>query len=920
MSKFTEQLKIYMNLLQLNRRSTILSFLGLGLSLILISEGLIFTYSFQYGAFEEYTSVAPPKQVSALTDMLNFPELPSDMINTLQNISQQAIDEQKINSRIKKVDWHFEKGQAIGAMGNNGIYQFIKDVNRYGVSFDYFSTLEKLLFNGTLPSNSTDIMIVVSSNTISNMNLSNTGDFPLYRPIFGGWVYEGPVTVSGIIARETLEDHNGSFRDDFQSMLGYFTENFMLMNNDNFPTSEVRAIGRFSFHLNEIDSFKIQEEISMVNAFSQELSIQLKKEEINVFLYNELGELLQGFAEEYRLFQLFGLMFLAPLTAVTIALSSFSANQLKRRQKHHIALMYQRGATRGSTWILLIFQLLEVTFSGIVMSISVGYPFSWLILKSNGFLSFSQLTITPAVNISIFSGIIISAFVISFFTNLGEINKLTKISLVEASTGTDEKKQLWQKLFLDFVLIALGVAIWFIINYPLKEIKYYTLAYIIGIVSPAMIILGGVLLTARIYLWLTRRLSSVIGKRDGLGIIWFSMKRGVRRQGNTIRGIILLVLTISLTFTAIISVHSYQKYNEEQAYYSLGSDILVRNVLTFSDETKNQLLAVEGIESVTYIQYTSQLVTYGDSTYSYIVVGINQSEYAKTAYFDKEYLDGKSPEEFFSAIKNSTNIVIQKDQLEKVASLTSEKIVLPADHYPDGIIQINLQIVGIYNYLPRFFTEFPDVGSTVYRFTIVGNYDLVNQTSYSSVNIAYDIFIKTAKGYSPSTIASEIEEMVSGTIRNVEDEHQSLSNDFKNTMLFGSVNTTFLISVIIITASTFLLIVSQLVEYENEINTLRILGFSPKQFFTLFLSEIIPIMFFGILTSTALGSLASKIIMDVLTFKIDIPSFELVFPAGQTIITILSLLGIALITTVITIRVIFRKEKPIARQEEATLT
>ncbi|MHA1505071.1 MAG: FtsX-like permease family protein, partial [Candidatus Heimdallarchaeota archaeon] len=193
-------------------------------------------------------------------------------------------------------------------------------------------------------------------------------------------------------------------------------------------------------------------------------------------------------------------------------------------------------------------------------------------------------------------------------------------------------------------------------------------------------------------------------------------------------------------------------------------------------------------------------------------------------------------------------------------------------------------------------------------------------TSYSSVNIAYDMMIKTANGYSPSTIASEIEEMVSGTILNVEDEHQSLSNDFKNTMLFGSVNTTFLISVIIITASTFLLIVSQLVEYENEINTLRILGFSPKQFFTLFLSEIIPIMFFGILTSTALGSLASKIIMDVLTFKIDIPSFELVFPAGQTIITILSLLGIALITTILTIRIIFRKEKPIARQEEASLT
>ncbi|MHA1125940.1 MAG: FtsX-like permease family protein [Candidatus Heimdallarchaeota archaeon] len=920
MSKFTEQLKMYMNLLQLNRRSTILSFLGLGLSLILISEGLIFTYSFQYGAFEEYTNGAPPKQVSALTDMLDIPELPSDTISDLHNISHQAIKAQKINSRIKKIDWHFEKGQAIGAMSNNGQYQFIKDVNRYGLSFDYFSALETLLYNGTLPTSSSDIIIVARSSTISNTNFSNTGQFPHYIPIFGGWIYAGPITVSGIIPRETLEAYNGSFRDDFQSMLGYFTDEFMIMNNDNFPTVEVRAIGRFSFYLNEIDSFNIQNEIAMVSGFSQELSRKLKEGGINVFVYNELGELLQDFAEEYRLFQLFGLMFLAPLTAVTIALSSFSANQLKRRQKHHIALMYQRGGTRSSTWILLIFQLLEVIFSGIIMSIAVGYPFSWLILRSNGFLNFSQITVTPAVNIAIFSGIVISAFIISFFTNLGEINKLTKISLVEASTGTDDKKQLWQKLFVDFVLIAFGVAIWIIINYPLKEIKYYTLAYIIGIVSPAMIILGGVLLTARIYLWLARRLSNYIKKRDGFGIVWFSLKRGVRRQSNTVRGIILLVLTISLTFTAIISVHSYQQYNKELAYYSLGADILVSNTYAFSEETKNQLLAVEGIESISYIHYTSQLASYGDSTYSYIIVGINQSEYANTAYFDKEYLNGEDPVEFFSAIKNSTNIVMQKDQLEKVASLTTKELSLPAEHYPNGTIQLNFQIVGIYNYLPRFFIEFPELDSTIYRFTIVGNYDLVNQTSYSSINIAYDIIIKTADGYSPSAIASEIDEMVSGTIRNVEDEHQSLSNDFKNTMLFGSVNTTFLISVIIITASTFLLIVSQLVEYENEIKTLRILGFSPKQFFALFLSEIIPIMFFGILTSAALGSLASTIIMDVLTFKIDIPRYELVFPAGQTIITIVSLLGIALLTTLITIRVIFRKEKPIARKEEVSLT
>ena len=262
---------------------------------------------------------------------------------------------------------------------------------------------------------------------------------------------------------------------------------------------------------------------------------------------------------------------------------------------------------------------------------------------------------------------------------------------------------------------------------------------------------------------------------------------------------------------------------------------------------------------------------------------------------------------------------MQKDQLEKVASLTTKKISLPAEQYPIGIVQLNLQVVGIYNYLPRFFIELPEMDTTIYRFTLVGNYDLVNQTAYSSMNIAFDIIIKTTQGYSSSEIASEIEDLVTGTIRNVEDEHQSLSNDFKNTMLYGSVNTTFLISVVIITATIFLMIVSQLVEYENEINILRILGFSPKQFFSLFLSEIIPIMTFGIIMSVALGAFSSKIIMDILTFKLDIPRYELVFPIGQTFTVVFTSLVIALLTTIITVLVIFRKEKPISRKEEVSV-
>ena len=346
MRKFIEQLKIYFNLLLLNRRSTILSFLGLGLSLILIAQGLIFTYSFQYGAFEEYTGETPTRQVSIITSILEFSEEQSDIIDNLHNVSQQSIESLKLNSRIRKVDWHFEKAHAIGVKANNGKFQLIREFNLFGMSFDYFSTLQKLLFNGTLPASSSEVIVVTKSSTISNSNLGNTGEFPLYVPTWGGYIYEKPINVSGIIEREDLDAYEGSFRDDFQSMLDYFTDEFMIINNVNFPTENVRAIGRFSFYLNEINSFNIKQEISMVNGLCQELSRELKEEGYeHLFVYNELGEILKSFSDEFRLFQLFGLLFLAPLTAVTIALSSFSANQLKRRQKHHIALLYQRGSS-----------------------------------------------------------------------------------------------------------------------------------------------------------------------------------------------------------------------------------------------------------------------------------------------------------------------------------------------------------------------------------------------------------------------------------------------------------------------------------------------------------------------------------------------------------------------------------------------
>ena len=112
MSKFLEQLKIYLKVLGLNRKSTIVSFTGLGISLALISVGLIFSFSFQYGALPEYLGAEPTKQLTL--SLINF-ELddPQETYNELQDIVTKASEDYNFENKIRRIDWFYAKNYFI---------------------------------------------------------------------------------------------------------------------------------------------------------------------------------------------------------------------------------------------------------------------------------------------------------------------------------------------------------------------------------------------------------------------------------------------------------------------------------------------------------------------------------------------------------------------------------------------------------------------------------------------------------------------------------------------------------------------------------------------------------------------------------------------------------------------------------------
>ncbi|NHJ84908.1 MAG: ABC transporter permease [Asgard group archaeon] len=937
--RFLERLKFYYKMLLLNRRNTLIMFLGLGISLAMISEGLIFMYSFQYNAFVNFNKQTPTKQFTISIGAFEVTDADENIVSKLNNMTQAVIEEMELESRILRTDWISQKGAMVFLKPNNPAQAefddgyMISDTVFYGLPPDYFSALGEMLYNGTLPHRINEALYVVDRAIIESTNLSQLGMFSVYVPMFslppdfylpvkmgipgGGNV----LNITGVIAKEDFESYRANttgLTEDINALEDYFSDSGFLISshiavqkyaqNVTYFEGYVGYQCRFSFDLSKIDAFNINQEIRTLNQLSQELTRKFQNADFDVNVYPELTDLLRDFREEFLIFQLFALLFITPLIGMALSLTSYSTNLMKRRQKRHVSNMLQRGSSRKEVLSFLVFQVIEFTILAVLTCIVIGYPFASLMIRSNGFLSFSGVSIFPAINMTIFYAIIGAAFVFSIAVNAKNIWDMSTISTTEAYGTTIQKKPIWERTYIDFILILVGVALWVIVSTQLRGSSAYSFAYGIGTTAPVCLILGGILLATRLYPYFVNFLAKLGWKSPKLGILGLSAKRSLRRKSAVIRSLVLISLTFTLIISSVTTIQSYKDYDSEQAYYQLGADILVRNVKISNDNIKNRVADIEGVEICSYIKYTSQITHYGSIVYSYLVIGIDPYEYAQIGYVENEYLDTNNATEFFSALKDSNDVIMQKDQIAVIDTYEGDSITLSAEKVGLGEVNYTLDVVGIYNFFPRFFTEYPEYGSTTFRFTVIGNYDLANELSYSEMRLVGDLLVKVTDGYDISEVSDAIEDELDRTVENVVDLMGIYDGSLRNTMLYGSLNTSFISSLVITISAISLMILIQSIENEMEVVMLKTLGMSPRQLFTLFTTEAMTLVTFGSIIGFALGLFSARMFMEILTIDTVLPPVEMILPPFQILLGFGLLFFTALGSAALTSWIIFRKD------------
>lgn len=928
MVKIIEKIKFHYNMIFLNRRNTLVMLLGLGISLALIASSLMFMYSYQFGGFTGFYQQVPPKQFTIAVSSYDITSEIGAGIPKLIEISDTAIETVELENRIDRVDWFLSRGLfTVVDISDGNDSTYINDFNLYAVPPDYFSTLEAILYNGTIPQQIDDVIAVVDTATMEKTNISLMDTIPCYTPMFmmsseqviatgmpeGG----GYLNISGIITTESFNNVRGPMAVDFTAMSEYFSEQFMITSYTNFANFVTNIgylsgmslpTGRITFNLEKIDSFDLNNEIAQITQLAQELTREFEDEGYTLHIYNDLSLLLDDFRKEFLVFQLFGILFLTPIIGMALSLTNYSANLMKRRQKRHVSSMLQRGSSRQEVMMNLILQVIEMTISAILIAFVLGYLFSWLLTKSTGFLLFAGLAINPAVNLIIFFVVITTGFILALVINALNIWEMSTITTQEAYMEHQEKKPFWQKAFLDFFLIIVGVGLWIVVALNLDKPSAYSFAYGIGPVAIICLIFGGVLVVSRTYPVIINYFSKLSWKKKNFEIVGLAFKRSSRRKADSTRSLILITLTFTLIFSSIVTIESYQDYDRENAYYAIGSDILIHGVNVGNDIALDQISAMEGVQSATYLQITTQVLSYGGLVYSYQIIGIDPVGFANTAYFDKGYIPGNDPLDFFSKIVDDNDTVMQIDQLAQIGTQEGDTFEIVYQKYPLGILNRTLEIKGVYNFMPRFFNDYPKDDQTTYRFVIIGTYENVDIFTYSSFSSVGDLLVKVDPNYKIKEVASAIEEELGRSVKNVEDLKSTFEGSLRNTMLYGSLNSSFISSLIITISAITLMILIQAIEKEREVVTLKVLGMSPKQLFGMFLTESMTLVVFGAITGAILGTFAAYMFTEILTYATIIPPNNLVFKPLQLLLATSILFVTSIISAALTSWIVFRKD------------
>jgi len=286
---------------------------------------------------------------------------------------------------------------------------------------------------------------------------------------------------------------------------------------------------------------------------------------------------LSGFLNSYALLPFVLYILVAPIAAVVLYAVAVTTGLVVERQANEIVLMRSRGAGSAQIGLLYMLEGLGVGVAGTVIGPLLGLPLARVIGHASGFLSFSgglpfAVTLEPQTYL-IAAVTAVTAFIIAILPALAAARRQMTAFRQEQARVT--KRPLWQRLFLDVIVLALALYGYWILRHQgsiTADSSGSALADdpLIGLAPLAFAVAIALLLT-RLLPWLAA-FALVFGSRSSvsLSVALRSVARSPRQSMGLVQ---LLVLTLTLGVFAATIGGVVGANASDQVMYGAGSTL-----------------------------------------------------------------------------------------------------------------------------------------------------------------------------------------------------------------------------------------------------------------------------------------------------------------------------------------------------------
>ncbi len=291
----------------------------------------------------------------------------------------------------------------------------------------------------------------------------------------------------------------------------------------------------------------------------------------------------------------------------------FMVSQLNvEQEKNEIAVFKSRGASSFQIFRIYALESIVLGVFTAILGPFLALGFCTVLGASNGFLEFVNRTALPIkLTLDAFLYSLLAA-VVFFITTMAPIIPAARVSIVEHKQRKARKKKrpLWEKLFLDIILIGGSVGWLYYYNYSQQKLVDSGMVEASQSVNPMLFvastafILGCALFIVRLHP-LIIRLIYLIGRKRWSPAAYVSLNNiGRSSTGRERFLMVFLILTVSLGVFFANTARAINRNAEERVTYSVGCDA----VITENWETQIITTYDEEGEEVKNTAYTEPVI------------------------------------------------------------------------------------------------------------------------------------------------------------------------------------------------------------------------------------------------------------------------------------------------------------------------